>query len=105
MGAVAAIVLSGFPRAGHAPAAPATARGVPPYAVVLQHGGTAATVLNMFTGKVLGHLAPPVASLGFQWVAAAADDRTFVLADDQSTAIVTRFYLVHLAATAASLAG
>ena len=98
MGAVAAIVLPGLPRAGHAPATPDTAPGVPPYAVVLPKAGvTVATVLDMFTGKVAGQVASPIAGSEFQWVAAAADDRTFVLAD-QSPANVTRFYMLHLAA-------
>lgn len=99
MGVVAAIVLSGFPRSGHATPAVTTAPGVPPYAVALEHstGGQPASVLDMVTGKVLGRVAPPVAGSSFEWVAAASDDRTFVLAD-QSQAVVLRFYVLHLAA-------
>jgi hypothetical protein len=100
MGAVAAIALSGFPWAGQAPSEAVTARGVPAYAVVLEHssGGQAASVLDMVTGRVPGRVATPIARSDFEWVAAAADDRTFVLAD-QSQALVTRFYLLHLAAS------
>jgi len=101
IGAVAGIALSGFPRASQVPSAAAIAGGgPPPYAVVLEHstGGQAASVVDMGTGKVLGRVATPVARSDFEWVAAAADDRTFVLAD-QSQTLVIRFYLLHLAAS------
>ncbi len=103
MGVVAAIALPGFPWTGHGPGAPVTttpwpsgpaARGVPPYAVTLGSGGTA-SVVDMATGKVLGKVGRPVARSSFAWVA-AADDRTFVLAD-QATAS-DRFYLLRLTA-------
>jgi hypothetical protein len=99
MGAVAAIALSGFPWAGHAPAVAAPASGGPRYAVALEHdaGVQPASVLDMVTGKVLGEVATPIAHSDFEWVAAASDDRTFVLAD-QSPALVYRFYRLHLAA-------
>jgi hypothetical protein len=99
MGAVAAIALSGFPRAGHATPAVAVAAGVPRYAVILEHGtgGQAVSVLDMVTGKTLGGVATPIARSDSEWVTAASDDRTFVLAD-QSQALVTRFYLLHLGA-------
>ena len=93
IGAVAGIALSGFPRASQVPSAAAIAGGgPPPYAVVLEHstGGQAASVVDMGTGKVLGRVATPVARSDFEWVAAAADDRTFVLAD-QSQTLVIRF--------------
>jgi hypothetical protein len=51
----------------------------------------------MNTGKITGRVATPVARSDFEWVAAAPDDRTFVLAD-QSQALVYRFYLLHVAA-------
>ena len=98
MGVAAAVALPGFPWYGRA--TPVTAApGVPPYAVALEHstGGQAASVLDMVTGKVLGRVVPPVAGSSFEWVAAASDDRTFVLAD-QSQAVVLRFYVLHLAA-------
>ena len=101
LGAVAAIALSGFPQLGRSPAAAAAAPGVPRYAVALgQHykGGQAASVLDMVTGKVLGAVAVPVAGSDFEWVTAASDDRTFVLAD-QSPSLVIRFSLLHLAAS------
>ena len=99
MGAVAAIALPGFLRADLVPAEVATPGGVPRYAVALEHsiGGQAASVLDMVTGKVLGRVATPIARSDFEWVAAAPDDRTFVLAD-QSQALVIRFYLLHLGA-------
>lgn len=100
LGAVAAIAVSGFPWAGHAPSTVATAPDVPRYAVVLEHrvGGQAASVVDLVTGKVLGRVATPVVRSDFEWVAAAADDRSFVLAE-QSLALGYRFYLLHLAAS------
>jgi hypothetical protein len=99
--AAAAFALSGLPRVGNATTPPAvTAPTAPPrYAVTLAHtvGGQAAQVLDMSTGRITGRVTTPVAHSDFEWVAAAADDRTFVLAD-QSQALVYRFYLLHLAA-------
>jgi hypothetical protein len=99
--AVAAFALSGLPRAGNATTPDVvTAPTAPPrYAVSLAHafGGQGAEVLDMTTGKITGRVTTPVARSDFEWVAAAADDRTFVLAD-QSQALVYRFYLLHLAA-------
>lgn len=60
-----------------------------------RHGGVA-DVVDMFTGKGLGRVAPPVAGTAFDWVAAAGDDHTFVLVDASPTA--SRFYLLRLAA-------
>jgi hypothetical protein len=72
--------------------------GVPPYAVSLEpSAGGQASVLDMVTGKVLSGIATPIARSEIEWVAAASDDRTFVLAD-QSQALDIRFYLLHLAA-------
>jgi hypothetical protein len=93
--AAAAVFLSGFQRPGDAPA-PAALRGVPPYAVLLGHGGATATVLDLFTGKHLGQVDPPGAGSDFEWVTAAADDRSFVLADQKD--LVIRFYLLRLTA-------
>jgi hypothetical protein len=100
MGAVAAIALAGSLRVGHAPSEPTTPPGVPRYAVALEHstGGQPASVLDMVTGKVLARVATPIARSDFEWVAAASDNRTFVLAD-QSQALVIRFYLLRLAAS------
>jgi hypothetical protein len=97
MGA-AAIALFGLPRSGHSTPAVAAA-GAPRYAVAIESsaGGPTASVLDMVTGKVVGRVVTPIARSDFEWVAAAADDRTFVLAD-QSQALVFRFYLLHLAA-------
>jgi RNA polymerase sigma-70 factor, ECF subfamily len=53
--------------------------------------------LPLGTVKVVGTIAAPVARSDFEWIAAASDDRTFVLAD-QSQALVIRFYILHLAA-------
>lgn len=96
---VAAIALPELLRAGRAAPAVAAAPAVPRHAVLLQHstGGQAASVLDMVSGKVLGRVATPVARSDWEWVAAGSDDRTFVLADE-SQALVTRFYLLHLAA-------
>ena len=99
--AVAAFALSGLPRVGNAvPPDVVTAPTAPPrYAVTLSHtfGDQAAEVLDMETGKITGRVTTPVANSDLEWVAAAADDRTFVLAD-QSQGLVYRFYLLHLAA-------
>jgi hypothetical protein len=98
LGAVAVIAVSGHPRASQAHSVTPTVRGVPRYAVVLQHGGQAAAVLDMVTGKVLGRVTMPGARADFEWAAAAADDRTFVLAG-QAQALTTRFYVLHVDAS------
>jgi hypothetical protein len=100
LGVAVAIAVPGYLRAGHAPSETSTARGVPRYAVVLEHsiGGQPASVVDMVTGKVPGRVATPFARSDFEWVAAAADDRTFVLAD-QTQALVYRFYRLHLSAS------
>jgi hypothetical protein len=70
---------------------------VPRYAVALGRiAGGAGTVLDPATGKILGTVPTPTPLSDFQWVAAAADDRTFVLAE-QGRAAALRFYLLHLA--------
>jgi hypothetical protein len=98
LGAAAVIAVSGHPRASHVHSVTPTVHGVPRYAVVLQHGGQAAAVLDMSTGKVLGRVAMPGAHADFLWVAAAADDRTFVLAG-QPPPFTDRFYMLHLGAS------
>lgn len=96
--AVAVIAVSGFPRAGHAPAQAPTLGGVPRYLVALERFGSGqGAVLDPVTGKVLATVPTPTPRSDFQWVAAAADDRTFVLAE-QPRAAALRFYLLHLAA-------
>ncbi len=98
VGVVAAIALFGFSRPGHSTPVVA-APGAPRYAVALEPSsdGQAASVLDMVTGKAVGEVATPIARSDFEWIAAASDDRTFVLAD-QSQAFVFRFYLLHLTA-------
>jgi hypothetical protein len=96
VGAVAVIAVSGYPRAGHAPAQTPTLDGVPRYAVVLERIGPGA-VLDPATGKVFSTVPTPTPRSDFPWVAAAAHDRTFVLAE-QPQAADLRFYLLHLAA-------
>lgn len=100
LAAVAAIAVAGFPLAGHSHPQTPTMRDVPRYAVVLNHrvGGQAASVVDMVTGKLLARVPTPVVRSDFEWVAAAADDRSFVLAD-QSQGLIYRFYLLHLAAS------
>jgi hypothetical protein len=98
VGAVAATAVFGFPRASHSTFAVDTVPGEPRYAVALNvSSGPAASVLDMVTGQVVGSVPLPIAHSVFEWVAAASDDRTFVLAD-QSQALDFRFYLLHLAA-------
>lgn len=83
--------------AAHATSGVAAVPGVPRYAVVLEHGtGGGASVLDMITGKVAGEVAVPIARSEWEWVAAASDDRTFVLAG-QSQAVL-RFYVLHVGA-------
>jgi hypothetical protein len=69
-----------------------------PFAVVLDHtaGGRPADVVNMATGRVVAQIRTPVARSDYEWVAAADDDRTFVLAD-QTFTLIYRFYLLTLA--------
>ena len=98
LGAAAVIAVSGHPRAGRAHSVTPTVHGVPRYAVVLQHGGQDAAVLDMATGKVLGRVTMPGARADFEWVAAAADDRTFVLAG-QAQSLGVRFSVLHLGAS------
>src|SRR5450759_1065630 len=73
--------------------------GVPPFVVVLDQatGGRPAQVMDVVTGHRLGQVRTPVARSSVEWAAAAADDRTFVLAD-QSQTLTYRFYLLRLAA-------
>jgi hypothetical protein len=98
LGVAAVIAVSGHPRAGHAHSVTPTVHGVPRYAVVLQHGGHDAAVLDMVTGKVVGRVTMPGPRADFEWVAAAADDRTFVLAG-QVPVLAVGFYVLHLGAS------
>ena len=64
---------------------PAIFRQVPPYFVALTgntlpYEGTRAVAVATTTGAVLGRVSPPQPHSLFTWVAAAGDDRTFVLA-------------------------
>jgi hypothetical protein len=96
--AAAVIALSVYPRAGHAPDQPPAVGGAPRYAVLLGPAARLhAVVLNPVTGRVLGTVAAPDPHSDFQWVAAAPDDRRFVLAE-QPEAAALRFYLLRLAA-------
>jgi hypothetical protein len=84
-----------FP-AGQLPAANA-ALSVAPYFVTLaaQRQDEPAVVTDALTGAVLGIVRAPAGSTGFTGVAAAGDDRTFVLAA-QPSAATTRFYELRL---------
>jgi hypothetical protein len=64
---------------------PAVLRQLPPYFVALTgntlpYQGTRAVAVATATGAVLGRVSPPQPHSLFSWVAAAGDDRTFVLA-------------------------
>ena len=82
--------------AGQLPAANA-AFSAAPYFVTLasQRQGEPAIVTDALTGKVLARVSPPADSTGFNGVAAADDDHTFVLAA-QSRASVVGFYELRL---------
>jgi hypothetical protein len=69
-----------------------------PYLVTLDNAGAAAVVRNMADGQVLRSLAPPQPGTAFTWVAAAASDRLFLLADQQDGTGVARFYALRLGA-------
>lgn len=72
-----------------------------PYAVVLgtRAGQPPVVVLDMRTGKAVASVSLPARNSVAWWVAAAGDDRTFVIAGSagSATAQVTRFYLLRLA--------
>ena len=72
-----------------------------PYFVTLafQQLDVPATVTNAFTGKVLGALRPPAGDMRFVSVAAAGDDRTFILGAEgayPAQSPLTRFYELRL---------
>jgi hypothetical protein len=85
--------------AGPLPAADA-GPGAAPYfvTVVFQRSPVPVTVNNAFTGQVLGTVRAPVKGIGFAGVAAAGDDRTFVLAAQQTSPPVVVFYELRLLA-------
>jgi hypothetical protein len=84
--------------AGPLPAADA-APSVAPYVVTIafQYAPAPAVVTNAFTGRVLARVRAPEAGEGFVEVAAAGDDRTFVLAEPSGTEH-TWFYELRLRA-------
>jgi hypothetical protein len=99
---------SGSP-AGHVPTAwypagPLPASGAGPAAaqyfvsVVFQRSPAPVTVTNAFTGQVLATVSAPAPGPGFGGVAAAGDDRTFVLAAQEAVPAVVWFYELRLSA-------
>jgi len=83
--------------AGPLPAADARP-SVAPYflSVVFQRSPVPVTVNDAFTGRVLATVRAPVAGIGFTGVAAAGDDRTFVLAAQETKPLVVWFYELRL---------
>ncbi len=86
--------------AGRLPAASAGPADAP-YFVTLafQKLDVPATVTDAFTGQVLGVVHPPPGGMRFAGVAAAGDDRTFILAAEgagSGQSSVTRFYELRL---------
>jgi hypothetical protein len=76
-------------------ARPEGVRLTEPYAVLLQVPPRSPVVVNMRTGKTLGRVRLPGQRPTVWWAAAAADDRTFVLAVS-SGAQRDQFYLLRL---------
>lgn len=96
--AVAAVLVAAGPRAG-LPGRPAAARptaGMPKYYVSVDKTRPVAEIHASLTGQVLGRVALPAGSNGDDGsiIAAAADDRTFVLA----LTIPVHFYQLRIAA-------
>jgi hypothetical protein len=85
--------------AGPLPAASA-GPAVAPYfvTVVFQRSPAPVTVNDAFTGRVLATIDAPVPGIGFAGVAAAGDDRTFVLAAQESRPAAVVFYELRLSA-------
>jgi hypothetical protein len=83
--------------AGPLPAADA-GPAVAPYVVTVagQVSPAPAIVLNAFTGRELALVNSPVPGNGFEGVAAAGDDRTFVLAADDSGSASVQLYELRL---------
>lgn len=81
-----------LPTAGAGPAAA-------PYIVTIasQVSPAPAIVLTAFTGRELAVVNSPAGGNGFQGVAAAGDDRTFVLAAQDSASASVQFYELRLA--------
>ncbi len=73
---------------------------VAPYfvSVVLQRSPAPVTVNDAFTGRVLATVDAPVPGIGFTGAAAAGDDRTFILAAQETKPLVVRFYELRLSA-------
>jgi hypothetical protein len=89
----------GWYPAGPLPAAGAAPSAAPYYVtVVFQRSPAPVTVNNASTGRVLATVRAPVAGLGFTGVAAAGDDRTFVLAAQELRPEVVVFYELRLSA-------
>lgn len=65
--------------------------------IVSQVSPAPAVVLTGFTGREIAVVNSPVAGNGFQGVAAAGDDRTFVLAAQDSASASVQFYELRLA--------
>ncbi len=85
--------------AGPLPAADAGPSAAPYFVtVVFQRSPVPVTVNNAFTGQVLGTVRAPVKGIGFAGVAAAGDDRTFVLAAQETSPPVMVFYELRLRA-------
>jgi hypothetical protein len=83
--------------AGPLPAADAGPSVAPYYvSVVFQRSPVPVTVNDAFTGRVLATVRAPVAGIGFTGVAAAGDDRTFVLAAQETRPLVVWFYELRL---------
>jgi hypothetical protein len=90
---------TGWYPAGPLPAL-AAGPGAAPYfvSVVFQRSPAPVTVTDAFTGHVLATVSAPVNGPGFAGVAAAGDDRTFVLAAQESSPAVVVFYELRLSA-------
>ncbi|MCW2933603.1 MAG: hypothetical protein JWM19_4565 [Actinomycetia bacterium] len=107
--APAAQVLSAPPRLGQLPA-PDAGAGAAPYYLAVSSDGSSAGVWDAATGKQLGTIAAPAEPSGhgsryptmFTTIAAAGDDRTFVLGAVPNTNILTAlpvwFFEIRLAA-------
>ncbi|HTX26123.1 MAG TPA: hypothetical protein VME19_03780 [Streptosporangiaceae bacterium] len=90
---------SGWYPAGPLPAADAGPTAAPYYVtVVFQRSPAPVIVGNAFTGRVLATVSAPVPGLGFTGVAAAGDDRTFVLAAQETSPATVVFYELRLTA-------
>lgn len=84
--------------AGLLPAADAGPAAAPYIVTIVSQVSPApAIVLAAFTGREIAVVNSPVAGNGFQGVAAAGDDRTFVLAAQDSASASVQFYELRLA--------